>query len=179
MASTNFNSAGATANLPSWGDSTKWNSPAGDAGFGGGVSPGSSFEPSPGFPSTGDSSFWKNQPTDENYYNKGKNFLDAFKNIKFGQDENKYQNQSQQGGFQTGGKGDTSGGSVGKIAPDVSIYTPPTPYAPFTVAGMPGEKGKGGLIGQIAGTALGFALGGPAGASLGGSLGGTAGSFFG
>ena len=173
--------AGTTFN-PSWSDSVKWESPAGDKGFGGGVSPGSSFEPPSGFPSAGDAGFWKNQPTDENYYNKGKfdpkNFLDAFAKG-LGEDKNKYQNQAQQSGSQSGGRGDTSGGSVGKIAPDVSIYTPPTPYAPFTVAGMPGEKGKGGVIGQIAGTALGFALGGPAGASLGGSLGGAAGSFFG
>jgi hypothetical protein len=154
MAGTNFNSAGTTANLPSWNDSIKWNSPAGDAGFGGGVSPGSSFEPSPGFPSAGDAGFWKNQPTDENYYNKGKNFLDAFKNVKFGQDQSKYQDRAQQGGFQTGGKGDSLGGFSAQVAPNVTAFSPPAPYAPFTVAGMPGEKGKGGAIAQIAGLAL-------------------------
>ena len=175
MASTNFNSAGATANLPSWGDSTKWNSPAGDAGFGGGVSPGSSFEPSSGFPSAGDSGFWKNQPTDENYYNKGKNFLDAFKNIKFGQDENKYQNQSQQGGFQASSKGSQEGGPIGgKLTDNLSyLYTPSQPIV--RQEGVQGKKGLGGLIGQFAGAALGFAIGGPGGAGLGSSLGGSLG----
>jgi hypothetical protein len=121
----------------------------------------------------------EDQPTDENYYNKGKNFLDAFKNIKFGQDENKYQNQAQQGGFQTGGGDKSSGSHVDKISSDVSIYTPPTQYQPFTVAGTPGKKGFGGVIGQFAGAALGFALGGPAGAGLGSSLGGSLGGAIG
>ena len=169
---------------PSWGDSVKWNNPVGDSGFGGGVSPGASFEPPSGFPSTGDSGFWKNQSTDENYYNKGKfdpkNFLDAFTKG-LGEGKNKYQDQAQQSGFQTGGKGDTSGGSVGKIAPDVSIYTPPTPYSPFTVQGVQGSNsGIGGAIGTIAGIGASFIPGiGPGIAKALPALGGAAGSFFG
>lgn len=149
MAATTFN--------PSWSDSVKWDSPAGDKGFGGGVSPGSSFEPPSGFLNAGDSGFWKNQPTDPDYYNKGKfdpkNFLNAFAKG-LGEDKNKYQDQAQQGGFQTGGRGEAPGANIGKIAPDISIYTPPTPYAPFTVAGMPGKPGIGGTITRLAGAAL-------------------------
>jgi hypothetical protein len=122
--------------------------------------------------------------------NKGKNFLDAFTKGLGDLNKNKYQDQAQQGGFQTGGKGDTSGASVGKIAPDVSIYTPPTPYAPFTVQGMQGKKGMGGALGGLAGTALGFALApltagtslaltAAEGAALGGGLGSGIGGMFG
>jgi hypothetical protein len=111
--------------------------------------------------------------------NRGKNFLNAFTKGLDSFNKSKYQDQAQQGGFQTGGKGESPGANIGKIAPDLSIYTPPTPYAPFTVAGTPGRGGIGGAIGQIAGTALGFALGGPAGAALGGTLGGAGGSLFG
>jgi hypothetical protein len=171
MAGTNFN--------PSWGDSIKWNSPAGSGGFGGGVSPGSSFEPPSGFPSAGDSGFWKNQPTDPDYYNKGKTFLDAFKNFKLNSNQDKYQQQAQQGGFQTGEQDGSLGGFSTKIGSDATLVYPPSPFKPFSVVGTPGKQGVGGAIGQIAGTALGFALGGPAGAGLGGSLGGAAGSFFG
>jgi hypothetical protein len=145
MAGTNFN--------PSWSDSIKWNSPAGGGGFGGGVSPGSSFEPSPGFPSTGDSGFWQNQPTDPNYYNKGKMFLDAFKNFKLDSNQDKYQRQAQ-GGFQTGGESKPSGGNVEKIASDISIYTSPLSHAPFTRQGTPGSPGWGGALIGLAGAAL-------------------------
>ena len=168
--------AGTTFN-PSWSDSVKWENPAGDKGFGGGVSPGSSFEPPSGFPSAGDSDFWKNQPTDPNYYNKGKNFLDAFKNFKFGSDQNKYQDQAQRGGFQNeGNKNNSSGGFAAQIFPNLSVVQQQAPYQPFTYTPpQGGDSGVGGLVGQFAGTALGFAVGGPAGAALGGSLGGTAG----
>ena len=117
--------------------------------------------------------------------NRGKNFLDAFKNFKFGQDQNKYQDRAQQGGFQTGGKVDSLGGFSAQVAPNVTAFSPPAPYAPFTVAGMPGEKGKGGAIGSIAGAALGLALapvtggGSLALAGLGSNLGGTVGGMFG
>ena len=173
MAGTNFN--------PSWGDSVKWNSPAGGGGFGGGVSPGSSFEPSQGFPSVGDSGFWQNQPTDPNYYNKGKNFLDAFTKGLGDLNKNKYQDQAGQGGFQTGGRGEASGANVGKIAPDISIYTPPTAYSPFTVQGVQGGKsGIGSAIGTIAGIGASFIPGiGPGIAKALPALGGAAGSFFG
>jgi hypothetical protein len=170
MAGTNFN--------PSWSDSIKWNSPAGGGGFGGGVSPGSSFEPSPGFPSVGDSGFWQNQPTDPNYYNKGKNFLDAFTKGLGDSSKNKYQDQAQQGGFQTGGGKESSGGNIGKLAPDLSIYTPPTAHQPFREEGTPAKPGFGGILGQVVGTIGGALIGGPAGASLGGSLGGAIGGSF-
>jgi hypothetical protein len=154
MAGINFNPAGVTANLPSWDNSIKWNSPAGGGGFGGGVSPGSSFEPSPGFPSVGDSGFWKNQPTDENYYNKGKSFLDTFAKGLQSTGKDKYQQQATQGGFQTGGSDKSPGANVGQIGPDAFIYTPPTAYSPFTVQGVQGKKGIGGAIANIAGAAL-------------------------
>ena len=154
MAGINFNPAGVTANLPSWDNSIKWNSPAGSGGFGGGVSPGSSFEPSPGFPSTGDAGFWQNQPTDENYYNKGKSFLDKFAEGLQSTKKDKYQQQAAQGGFLTGGGDKSPGANVGQIGPDAFIYTPPTAYSPFTVQGVQGKKGIGGAITKIAGAAL-------------------------
>lgn len=146
-------------------------------GFGGGVTSGGSFEPPSGFPSMGDSSFWKNQPTDPNYYNKGKDFLDAFKNFKLDSNQSKYQQQAQQGGFQTGGKGESPGANIGKIAPDISMYTPPTPYSPFTVQGVQGKQGAGGAIGTLAGIAASFIPGlGPGIAAampaIGGNIGG-------
>ena len=170
--------AGTTFN-PSWSDSVKWENPAGGGGFGGGVSPGSSFEPPSGFPSAGDSGFWKNQPTDPDYYNKGKTFLDAFKNFKLNSNQDKYQQQAQQGGFQSSNKSAQDSGPIGgKLTDSLSyLYTPGHPIVQSL--GVQGKQGAGGAIGQIAGTALGFALGGPAGAGLGGSLGGAAGSFFG
>jgi hypothetical protein len=120
---------------------------------------------------------------------KGKSFLDAFVKGLQGTGQDKYQQQAQQGGFQTGGKGETPGANIGKIAPDLSIYTPPTPYSPFTVAGVQGKKGMGGALGGLAGTALGFALapltGGTSlaltaaeGAALGGGLGSGIGGMF-
>ena len=146
MAATTFN--------PSWSDSVKWDSPAGDKGFGGGVSPGSSFEPPSGFPSAGDSGFWKNQPTDPDYYNKGKTFLDAFKNFKLNPNQDKYQQQAQQGGSQTGGKVDSLGGFSAQVAPNVTALFPPAAHPPFAVAGMPGKPGIGGTITRLAGAAL-------------------------
>ena len=143
---------------PSWGDSVKWNNPVGNSGFGGGVSPGASFEPPSGFPSSGDSGFWKNQPTDENYYNKGKfdpkNFLDSFAKGLQSTGKDKYQQQATQSGFQTGGGDKSPGANVGQIGPDAFIYTPPTAYSPFTVQGTQGKKGIGGAIANIAGAAL-------------------------
>ena len=177
MAGTNFN--------PSWGDSVKWNNPAGGSGFGGGVSPGASFEPPTGFPSTGDSGFWKNQSTDENYYNKSKvdpkNFLDAFTKGLDGLNKNKYQDQAQQGGMQTGGRGEAPGANVEKIAPDISIYTPPTPYSPFTVQGVQGGKsGVGGALGTLAGIGASFIPGiGPGIAAALPGIGGSVGGMFG
>ena len=177
--------AGTTFN-PSWSDSVKWENPAGDKGFGGGVSSGSSFEPPSGFPSAGDSDFWKNQPTDPNYYNKGKIFLDAFKNFKFGSDQNKYQEQAQRGGFQTeGNKNNSSGGFAAQIFPNLSVVQQQSPYQPFTYTPpQGGGSGIGSAIGTIAGIGASFIPGiGPGIAkalpALGGAIGGTAGSFFG
>jgi len=121
--------------------------------------------------------------------NKAKDFLAAFTKGLDSFNKSKYQDQAQQGGFQTGGKGETPGANIGKIAPDLSIYTPPTPYSPFTVAGMQGKKGMGGALGGLAGTALGLALapltGGTSlaltaaeGAALGGGLGSGIGGMF-
>lgn len=110
---------------------------------------------------------------------KGKDFLDAFKNLKLDSNQNKYQQQAQQGGFQTGGGEKSSSPYVGEIAKDLHIVYPPTPYSPITVQGVQGKQGAGGLIGQFAGAALGFALGGPAGAGLGSSLGGSLGGAIG
>jgi hypothetical protein len=154
MAGTNFNPAGVTANLPSWDDSIKWNSPAGGGGFGGGVSPGSSFEPSPRFPSTGDAGFWKNQPTDENYYNRGKSFLDKFAEGLQRTKKDKYQEQATQGGFQTGEQDGSLGGFSTKIGNDATLVYPPSPFKPFSVLGTPGKQGIGGAITKIAGAAL-------------------------
>lgn len=113
--------------------------------------------------------------------NKGKNFLDAFTKGLDSLNKNKYQDQAQQGGFQSGGKGDTSGGSVGKIAPDVSIYTPPTPYSPFTVQGVQGSNsGIGSAIGTIAGIGASFIPGiGPGIAKALPAIGGSVGGMFG
>jgi hypothetical protein len=140
------------SNIP-WNFDNK-SAPSGGWGFGGGVTPGGSFEPSSGFPSMGDADFWKNQPTDPNYYNKGKSFLDAFAKGLQSTGQDKYQQQAQQGGFQTGGGDKSPGANVGQIGPDAFIYTPPTAYSPFTVAGTPGKKGIGGAIANIAGAAL-------------------------
>jgi hypothetical protein len=159
MAGFNFNPAGVTANPPSWDNSIKWNSPAGGGGFGGGVSPGSSFEPSPGFPSTGDAGFWKNQPTDENYYRTGKfdpkNFLDGYMK-KQSNNQNKYQEQAQQGGFQTGEQDGSLGGFSTKIGNDATLVHPPSPFKPFSVAGTPGKSGAGGALGTLAGIGASF-----------------------
>jgi hypothetical protein len=129
--------------------------PSGGWGFGGGISPGSSFEPPSGLPSTGDSDFWKNQPTDSDYYNKDKfdpkNFLSAFAKG-LGQDKDKYRQQAEQSGYQTGRQGATSENRVEKIAPDISLYTP------TVIPGSPGKKGFGGAIGKFAGAALGIGL---------------------
>jgi hypothetical protein len=113
--------------------------------------------------------------------NRGKNFLDAFTKGLSGLNKNKYQDQAQQGGFQTGGRGEASGATVGKIAPDISIYTPPTAYSPFTVQGVQGGKsGIGSAIGTIAGIGASFIPGiGPGIAKALPALGGAAGSFFG
>ena len=113
--------------------------------------------------------------------NRGKNFLDAFTKGLDGLNKNKYQDQAQQGGFQTGGRGEAPGANVGKIAPDISIYTPPTPYSPFTVAGVQGGgSGIGSAIGTIAGIGASFIPGiGPGIAKALPALGGAAGSFFG
>ena len=158
--------------------------PAGGWGFGGGVSPGSSFEPPSGFPGAGDSDFWKNQPTDSDYYNKDKfdpkNFLNAFAKG-LGQDKDKYRQQAEQSAYQTGKQSSTSGGNVDKIAPDISLYTPPPPTI---IPGSPGKKGFGGTIGRIAGAALGLALAPVAGggslalAGLGSGIGGSIGDAF-
>lgn len=109
--------------------------------------------------------------------NKGKNFLDAFVKGLEGFNKTKYQDQAQQGGFQTGGKGESPGANIGKIAPDISMYTPPTPYSPFTVQGVQGKQGAGGAIGTLAGIAASFIPGlGPGIAAampaIGGNIGG-------
>ena len=112
--------------------------------------------------------------------NKGKNFLDAFTKGLDSLNKNKYQEQAQQGGFQTGGRGEASGGNVGKIGQDMSIYTPPMPYSPFTVAGVQGKKGIGGAVGTLAGIGASFIPGlGPGIAAALPAIGGAAGSFFG
>ena len=172
MAATTFN--------PSWSDSVKWESSTGGNGFGGGVSPGSSFEPPSGFPSAGDSEFWKNQPTDPDYYTgKGKNFLDTFVKALGDVDKDKYRNQAQQGGFQSGGgRGDSyQGANVGKLTDNLSIYTPPT-YSPFTIQGVQGSPGFGGTIGKIGGAVVGSLIPG-VGPGLGSTIGGTIGGAFG
>ena len=113
--------------------------------------------------------------------NRGKNFLDAFTKGLDGLNKNKYQDQAQQGGIQTGGRGEASGANVGKIAPDISIYTPPTPYSPFTVQGVQGGKsGVGGALGTLAGIGASFIPGlGPGIAAAMPAIGGSVGSFFG
>lgn len=113
--------------------------------------------------------------------NRGKNFLDAFTKGLDGLNKNKYQDQAQQGGIQTGGRGEASGANVGKIAPDISIYTPPTAYSPFTVQGVQGGKsGVGGALGTLAGIGASFIPGlGPGIAAAMPAIGGSVGSFFG
>jgi hypothetical protein len=112
--------------------------------------------------------------------NRGKNFLDAFTKGLDSLNKNKYQEQAQQGGFQTGGRGETFGGNVGKIGQDMSIYTPPMPYSPFTVAGVQGKSGIGGAVGTLAGIGASFIPGlGPGIAAALPAIGGAAGSFFG
>lgn len=106
-----------------------------------------------------------------------KDFLDRFAEGLKGSGQSKYQDQAQQGGFQTGGRDGSPGANVGKIAPDISIYTPPTPYSPFTVQGVQGSPGFGGAIGSLVGTAASFIPGlGPgikaALPSIGGNIGG-------
>jgi hypothetical protein len=148
-------------------------------GFGGGVTPGSSFDPPSGFPSAGDSGFWKNQPTDPDYYNKGKAFLDAFKNFKLEGDENKYQRQAQQGGgFQTSSKGSQEGGpNGGKIRDNLGYLSQPG-HAPVFSPGVQGSPGFGGAIGQIGGAVAGALIPG-IGPGLGSTIGGSIGRAFG
>ena len=113
--------------------------------------------------------------------NKGKNFLDAFTKGLDSLNKNKYQDQAQQGGFQTGGKVDSLGGFSAQVAPNVTAFSPPAAYAPFTVAGTQGGKsGAGGAIGTLAGIAASFIPGiGPGIAAALPAIGGSAGSFFG
>ena len=85
--------------------------------------------------------------------NRGKNFLDAFKNFKFGSDQNKYQDQAQRGGFQNeGNKNNSSGGFAAQVFPNFSVVQQQAPYQPFTVnPPQGGGSGIGSAIGTIAG----------------------------
>jgi hypothetical protein len=110
--------------------------------------------------------------------NKGKNFLDAFTKGLGDLNKNKYQDQAGQGGIQTGGGKESSSGNIGKLASDLSIYTPSAPYQPFTVQGTPGKSGIGGALGTLVGIGASFIPGiGPGIAAalpaIGGSIGGS------
>jgi hypothetical protein len=86
--------------------------------------------------------------------NKGKNFLADFaKSLGSlgNQNSNKYREQAEQSAYQTGKQSSTSSGNVDKIAPDISLYTPPPPTI---IPGSPGKKGIGGTLVRIAGAAL-------------------------
>jgi hypothetical protein len=120
------------------------------------------------------------QASPANPANKGKNFLDAFTKGLGDLNKNKYQDQAGQGGIQTGGGKESSSGNIGKLASDLSIYTPSAPYQPFTVQGTPGKSGIGGALGTLAGIGASFIPGiGPGIAAALPAIGGSVGGMFG
>ena len=86
--------------------------------------------------------------SDKEDKNKYRSSFDPFnKNNQAAGTENNQQQQWGFGGQQSGGGGGSSGG-VTQVTGDTSLYQPPM-MNPFTVAGMPGQQGRPGVLQTI------------------------------